>query len=109
MTDLPESHFLNPVLTALWTNHAHFAITHGAAVRYPAAVTPFAAISSPTPKALSDLRSLLAPKEFIWAAALGDSNLRVVKAARRYARLYLGRGAVPKSARTKKPDAGGCG
>jgi len=39
--------------------------------------------------------------------ALGDSNLRVVKAARRYARLYLGRGAVPKRAWTKKPR--GCG
>ena len=31
--------------------------------------------------------------------ALADSNQRVVKAARRYARLYLGRGAVPKAQR----------
>jgi len=35
-------------------------------------------------------------------AALGDPNLRVVKAAHRYAKLYLGRGAVPK--RPPRPE-----
>jgi GNAT superfamily N-acetyltransferase len=74
MTTLPESLFLNPVLTALQTTHAHFAITSGEAARYPAAVTPFAAIASPTTNALRDLRTLLIPEEYVWVAALGDSD-----------------------------------
>jgi len=74
MTALPESLFLNPVLTALQTTHRHFAITSGEAVRYPAAVTPFAAIASPAIAALRDLRSLLVPDEFVWVAALGDAS-----------------------------------
>jgi len=74
MTTLPESFFLNPVLTALQTTHAHFAITSGEATRYPAAVTPFAAIASPTTEALRDLRTLLTPDEYVWVAALGDSD-----------------------------------
>jgi HEAT repeat protein len=36
--------------------------------------------------------------------ALGDSNLAVTKAARRYAKLYLGRGAVPR--RPPRPPYG---
>jgi GNAT superfamily N-acetyltransferase len=71
---LPESLFLNPVLTALATSHAHHAITHGEATRYPAAVTPFAAIASPTTEALRDLRTLLTPDEFVWVAALGQAD-----------------------------------
>jgi len=74
MTALPESLFLNPVLTALQTTHAHFAVTSGEAVRYPAEVAPFAAIRSPTVAALCDLRGLLVPDEFVWVAALGDAR-----------------------------------
>jgi GNAT superfamily N-acetyltransferase len=75
MIALPESLFLDPALTALQTTHEHFALTSGEAVRYPAAVTPFAAIASPTTAALRDLRTLLAPDEFVWVAALGDADL----------------------------------
>jgi len=74
MTDLPDEFFLNPVLTALATTHAHFAIGRGEAVRYPAAVTPFAAIASPTTEALRDLRSLLVPEEYVWVAALDEAD-----------------------------------
>jgi len=74
MSDLPDDLFLNPVLTALQTTHAHFAIRFGEAVRYPAAVTPFAAIVSPTTDALRDLRRLLIPKEYVWLAALGEAD-----------------------------------
>jgi hypothetical protein len=71
---LPESLFLNPVLTALQTTHAHLAIASGEASRYPAAVAPFAAIATPTTKALSDFRELLAPDEHVWATALGEAD-----------------------------------
>jgi hypothetical protein len=74
MSILPEHLFLNPVLTALETSHACHAITRGQATRYPAAVTPFAAIASPTTKALHDLRTLLSLDEFVWAAALGEAD-----------------------------------
>ena len=71
---LPDHLFLNPVLTALRTSHAHLAIMHGEAARYPAAVTPFAAIASPTTKALNDLRILVAPEEYVWLAAMGGAD-----------------------------------
>ena len=71
---LPGHLFLNPVLTALQTSHAPLAITHGEATRYPAAVTPFAAIASPTTEALRDLHTLLAPDEYVWLAALGEAS-----------------------------------
>jgi ribosomal protein S18 acetylase RimI-like enzyme len=74
MTALPEPLFLNPVLTALETAHSHFAVTCGEAVRYPFAVTPFAAVRSPTTAALGDLCSLLVPDEFVWVAALGEAS-----------------------------------
>ncbi len=71
---LPEHLFLNPVLTALRTTHAQIAIIHGEAMRYPAAVSPFAAIASPTTKALRDLYALLARDEYVWIAALGAAD-----------------------------------
>jgi ribosomal protein S18 acetylase RimI-like enzyme len=74
MTVLPDALFVNPVFTALESNHRHFAITSGGALRYPAAVTPFAAIRSPTTVALSDLCSLLVPEESVWVAALGKAS-----------------------------------
>jgi GNAT superfamily N-acetyltransferase len=74
MPDLPEHLFLNPVLTALQATHAPLAITHGEAIRYPAAIAPFAAISSPTTQALRDLRTLLTPEEYVWVAAIGEAD-----------------------------------
>ena len=74
MTLLPEPLFLDPVLAALETTHAHLAITHGEATRYPAAVTPFAAVTSPTTNALRDLRTLLSPDEYVWVAATGEAD-----------------------------------
>jgi GNAT superfamily N-acetyltransferase len=74
MQTLPDTLFLNPVLTALQTTHAHLAVTAGEAARYPAAVAPFAAIATPTTKALSDLRELLVPDEHVWATALGEAD-----------------------------------
>jgi GNAT superfamily N-acetyltransferase len=73
--------FLNPVLTALQTTHAHLAITSGEAVRYPSAVAPFAAIATPTTEALRDLRSLLAPAEYVWATALGEADCAAAQLA----------------------------
>ncbi|MBB5056202.1 GNAT superfamily N-acetyltransferase [Granulicella aggregans] len=74
MQQLPEPLFLNFVLTALQTTHARLAITSGEATRYPAAVAPFAAIATPTTKALSHLRELLTPDEYVWATALGEAD-----------------------------------
>lgn len=75
MPALPESLFLNPVLTALATTHAHLAITSGEATRYRAAVTPFAAIASPTTAALRDLQTLLTSDEYVWVAAIGEADV----------------------------------
>jgi ribosomal protein S18 acetylase RimI-like enzyme len=64
--DLPEHLFANPVWHALQTQHRHFAQAAGHACRYPADVTPFAAVSSPDIAALQQLRSLLEPGESVW-------------------------------------------
>lgn len=72
---LPEELFLNFAHTALRTTHASLAITHGEAVRYPAAVAPFAAIETSTTKALGDLRELLTPDEYVWATALDETRV----------------------------------
>lgn len=64
--DLPHDLFANPVWHALRTRHRHFAVAAGDAVRYPAEVTPFAALAAPTPDALTQLASLLAPNESVW-------------------------------------------
>jgi GNAT superfamily N-acetyltransferase len=71
MSDLPESLFANPVWHALQTTHSHFAVSAGEACRYPADVTPFAALASPTKSALQSLHSLLAPQEYVWI--IGES------------------------------------
>jgi GNAT superfamily N-acetyltransferase len=63
---LPEPLFLNPVLTALQTTHAHLAITQGEALRYHPEVSPFAALKSSTAQALDDLHALLTPGEQVW-------------------------------------------
>jgi ribosomal protein S18 acetylase RimI-like enzyme len=80
MTDLPEAQFLNPVWHALHGPHHHLAIVAGGACRYPADVSPFAAIGAPTARALDDLRELLAPEESVWIVDYGRTvpGLKVV-------------------------------
>jgi GNAT superfamily N-acetyltransferase len=63
---LPPDLFTNPIWNALHTRHAHFAITNGDAVRYPADVAPFAALAAPTMAALNQLAALLAPNDPVW-------------------------------------------
>lgn len=66
MAGLPEHLFANPVWNSLQTRHSHFAIRRGDACRYPADVTPFAALASPSPSAMRDLHSLLEPGKSVW-------------------------------------------
>jgi ribosomal protein S18 acetylase RimI-like enzyme len=63
MPTLPEPLFANPVWSALQSGHRHFAQSVEDAVRYPADVAPFVAVSQPTADALQRLHSLLAPGE----------------------------------------------
>jgi ribosomal protein S18 acetylase RimI-like enzyme len=69
MTDLPESLFANPVWSALHSVHRRFAISSGEASRYPADVSPFAAVATPGAAALEQLASLLVPEESVWVVA----------------------------------------
>jgi ribosomal protein S18 acetylase RimI-like enzyme len=55
--------FDNPPMEALRTSHQHFAITAGRACKYPADVTPFAAIEDDSLGALRDLFSIMEPGE----------------------------------------------
>jgi GNAT superfamily N-acetyltransferase len=64
--DTRAAAFADPVWNALHSSHAHLAETCGLAVRYLAAVAPFAAVAELTPAALRDLHSLLAPGETIY-------------------------------------------
>jgi predicted GNAT family acetyltransferase len=75
MADLPESLFVNPILTALQTRHRHLAVRAGGACRYPADIAPFAAVAAPNEKALSELSSLLAERESVWI--VGEDYPRV--------------------------------
>jgi ribosomal protein S18 acetylase RimI-like enzyme len=82
MTELPETLFSNPVWHALHGPHRHLAIVEGDACRYPADVSPFAAIAAPTGPALDELRSLLALDESVWIVDYGRTapGLKVVDA-----------------------------
>lgn len=66
MTDLPGHLFSDPVWNALHTVHRHFRIALSDACRYPSDVTPFAAVASPSVRALAQLATLLAPGESVW-------------------------------------------
>lgn len=66
MNELPEELFSDPVWHALETRHRHFALIEGDARRYPADVSPFAAVASPSKAALRQLHSLLAEGESVW-------------------------------------------
>jgi predicted GNAT family acetyltransferase len=49
----------NPVWESLTSVHANLAQSHGSARRYASQVSPFAALSEPTPAAFSDLAALM--------------------------------------------------
>ncbi len=70
MAGLPERLFADPVWHALHTKHRHFAISAGNACRYPAEVSPFAAVSEPSVTAFEQLHSLLVPGESVWIAEM---------------------------------------
>jgi predicted GNAT family acetyltransferase len=55
----------NPVYSSLDTAHAHFALSHGSAKRYPAEVAPFAGLRDPSRDAFADLEALVAPGETV--------------------------------------------
>jgi ribosomal protein S18 acetylase RimI-like enzyme len=65
----------NPVYSALHSGHASFALTHGSACRYPAAVAPFAGLRQNTPAGFADLSTLVAPGEHV--ALLSTAPLAV--------------------------------
>ena len=85
MTELPEALFSNPVWHALRGPHRHLAIVEGSACRYPADVSPFAAIAAPASRAFDELRLLLAPDESVWIVDYGRTvpGLNVVDALAR--------------------------
>jgi predicted GNAT family acetyltransferase len=58
----------NPVWEALSSLHANLARSNGSARRYSSQVSPFAAVSEPTPKALSDLAALVTSEEKVGLA-----------------------------------------
>lgn len=66
MPDLPELLFADPAWHALQTEHRSFRLSFGDACRYPADVTPFAAVASPRASALAQLATLLEPGESVW-------------------------------------------
>ncbi len=70
----PGDPFDNFVLSALQTTQKHLALTQGLALRYPADVTPFAAILENTPAALNDLRTLMAPGETTYIVSATQPN-----------------------------------
>jgi predicted GNAT family acetyltransferase len=53
------SAFADPIWNALQSSHSHLAERVGLAVKYPAAVAPFAAVAEQTVEAFRDLHSLL--------------------------------------------------
>jgi ribosomal protein S18 acetylase RimI-like enzyme len=53
----------HPIWGALTTAHRAMALRHGLAARYPADVSPLAAMCDPTPGAFADLRALLGAGE----------------------------------------------
>jgi GNAT superfamily N-acetyltransferase len=66
MSELPEDLFRNPVWHSLRGPHRHLAVDGVDACRYPADVTPFAALAEPSATALRQLRRLLTPSDSVW-------------------------------------------
>jgi ribosomal protein S18 acetylase RimI-like enzyme len=71
MSPLPAS-LNDPVLAALTSRHAALARVHGLALRYPAEVSPFAALRRAGAEAFADLREIVAPGEVVAFATRGD-------------------------------------
>ena len=67
----------NPVWESLSSVHANLARSNGSARRYASEVSPFAAVSELTPKALSDLAALVTSEEKVGLATV--EPLPVVK------------------------------
>jgi ribosomal protein S18 acetylase RimI-like enzyme len=65
----PALEFENPPLQALTSTHRHFAMTRGLAYKYPAEVTPFAALRGYSQQALLDLAAIMLPGESSWIVA----------------------------------------
>jgi len=65
-TELPPELFENPVWHALTTRHAHLGERRGNAARYRADVAPFAGFAARGSPALGELRTLLAPGDWVW-------------------------------------------
>ena len=55
----------NPVLASLESTHAGFALRHGAAARYPAAIAPFIAADPDAVTAAADFAALVEPGESV--------------------------------------------
>ncbi len=75
MRELPEGLFLNPVWHSLRGPHRYLAIDGGEACRYPAEVSPFAALAEPSAAALRRLRWLLGPAESVWIVDGGQPRI----------------------------------
>lgn len=56
----------NPVWHALTTQHSPLAITAAGAAKYPAEIAPFAAVDEPSPRAATQVTSLLEDNEFVY-------------------------------------------
>ena len=65
----------NPVWHALASTHQHFRLQAGLAIKYPAAVTPYAALADSSAEALSDLATLLEPGETTYV--VGERPARI--------------------------------
>jgi predicted GNAT family acetyltransferase len=59
----------HPIWSALTTSHAHLAVAHGAARRYPYELARFAALEEPSARAWRDLREIVDPGEIVATAA----------------------------------------
>jgi GNAT superfamily N-acetyltransferase len=63
----------DPIGSSLEGRHAHLALRHGLAARYPADVAVFGALAEPSRRAVEDLEALVAPGEGV--ALLGGEPL----------------------------------
>jgi ribosomal protein S18 acetylase RimI-like enzyme len=78
MIELTDARFLNPVWHALHGPHRHLAIGSVGACRYPADVSPFAAMETGSASAQRQLHALLGVGESVWMAGTPDHpGLRV--------------------------------
>ena len=75
MSELPQGLFRNPVWHSLRGPHRHMAIDGVHACRYPADVTPFAALAEPSAAALRHLRRLLTPADSVWIVDGGQPRI----------------------------------